>query len=74
MGHNFNNFLISNINDDHFFTAGDCNSKTFVNIMQLHRLAFNVLTNKCTMFLATNDLELASGFFVSFATHVASKT
>ena len=63
MGHNFNNFLISNINDDNFFTAGNCDSKNFVNIMQLHRLVFKILTNKCTMFLASNDLELASGVF-----------
>ena len=40
------NFFILNVNDEHFFTAGDCHLKTFLNIMK-HRLVFKVLTNKC---------------------------
>ena len=32
-----------NINDEHFFTVGDCNLKTFSNVMKQHRLVFKVL-------------------------------
>ena len=38
MRHNCNNFYI-NINDDAFFTAGNCN----LNITKQHRLVFKVL-------------------------------